>query len=104
MNNQENNHVNDQGNEKKEQYAPHFDQYEKKEQTIIYILWQIQNRKIRVGSKLFFEPLNKKFGLSKSQWPLVKEFLSGAGLLVDQVVIAETIPKYLKERYGIVNE
>jgi len=54
MNNQEINQVNDQRNEKKEQYAPNFEQYEKKEQTIIYILWQIQNRKIRVGSKLFF--------------------------------------------------
>lgn len=30
MNNQETNQVNDQRNEKKEQYAPHFDQYEKR--------------------------------------------------------------------------
>lgn len=104
MNNQETNHMNHQRNEKKEQYAPNFEQYEKKEQVVIYILWQIQRKELRLGSKLFFEPYQEKFELPKVHWPLVKEFLSGAGILVDHVVIAESIPKHLKERYGIVNE
>lgn len=95
--------TNNQMVQKKESYAQNFERYETKEQTIIYVLWQIHNKELRLGSKLFFEPLEEKLGLKKSQWPLVKEFLSGAGLLVDQVIIAEAIPKNLKERYGILD-
>ncbi|MGQ4068867.1 hypothetical protein [Enterococcus mundtii] len=95
--------TNNQMVQKKESYAEHFEWYDTKERTIIYVLWQIHNKELRLGSKLFFEPLEEKLGLRKAQWPLVKEFLSGAGLLVDQVVIAEAIPKNLKERYGILD-
>lgn len=88
----------------KVQYAPNFDQYDDKEQAIIYILWCVHNKKLQTGSKLFLSPLEEKFGLSRTKFNSVRDFLSGAGLLVDQVIIDNKIPKHLEERYGIVNE
>ena len=102
--------MHDQGQghqEKKEQepkYCVNFEQYDPKEKSIIYILWSIHNKKLRIGSKVFFAPLEEKFKINKNNWALVREFLSGANVLVDQVIIVDKIDKTLQERFAILDE
>nr|WP_216682975.1 hypothetical protein [Enterococcus innesii] len=90
--------------EKKEKYAENFDRLDNKEKAIVYVLWSIHTKKLRIGSRLYFEPLKERFAISKGTWLLVKEFLSGANVLVDQVIIADKVEKPLLERFHIVNE
>jgi hypothetical protein len=86
---------------RREEYAENFSQYDSKDQAIVFILWSIHHKKLGIGSKLFYEPLKKQFNLSKTHWGLVREFLSGANVLVDQVIISDKIPKELQERFAI---
>lgn len=85
-------------------YCSNFQSYNNKEKSIIYLLWKIHNKKTSIGSLIFFEELEEKFQLTKTQWNLVKEFLSGANLVVNQVVIQGAVSKELINRFGLLNE
>lgn len=85
-------------------YCLNFNNYSAKDQSIIYLLWKINNKKLSVGSLIFYEELKNNFGLTKTHWNLVKEFLSGANLVVNEVVIQNTVSKELISRFGVMNE
>lgn len=94
----------DHQKETEEKIAVGFSHLCNKEQAVVYVLWLIHRKKLRIGSRLYYEPLQQKFQITKAQWALVKEFLSGANVLVDQVIIADKLEKPLLERFQIVNE
>lgn len=78
--------------------------YKSNEKIQMYVLWQILNKRYTIGSKLFFPDIESKLGVSKSALPRAKMFLEGAGVLVDDVIIADKIPNNLKERFGLIDE
>lgn len=78
--------------------------YKANEKIQLYVMWQIHNKRYTVGSKLFYEDIQKKVGANKSAYAKARMFLSGAGLIVDEVVIADKLPNNLIERFGLIHD
>lgn len=76
--------------------------YPAKEQFKIYVLFAIKNKELSLGRRLFFDDIEKKLGISKTAYQLGLEFLDGSGLVVNEVIIVNAVPKELLERYGIL--
>lgn len=101
----------DTHNQNQNQAEKHNDQLEKvttlkgalssKDRMKIYVLSKIHNKKFRVGSRLFYNDVSSNIGGSRSTYLYVLEFLDGANLVVNEVVIADKVPMPLIERYGL---
>lgn len=71
-------------------------------QGALYVLWAIHNKKYATGVRLFFEEVSKHTGIKKEPYKQTTAFLEGAGLVVNDVVIASRVPTELIDRYGIL--
>ncbi|EGO2704665.1 hypothetical protein [Enterococcus faecalis] len=78
--------------------------YKTHEKIQLFVMWQILNKRYTVGSKLFYDDINAKVGANKQAYAKARMFLEGAGLIVDEVVIATTVPKNLVERFGLIHD
>lgn len=90
--------------EKKQRYSRHFDSLTPKDKGIVYLLWQIHHKKLSIGSIIYYDVLEEKFKVTKANRALIKEFLSGANVAVNDVVIADKVPKELAERFQLLDE
>jgi hypothetical protein len=78
--------------------------YKPNEKIQLYVMWQIYNKRYTIGSKLFYDDIIAKIGGNKSAYAKARMFLEGAGLIVDEVVIADKVPNNLVERFGLIHE
>lgn len=84
------------------QYATTYDNQKPFIQVSLFILWRIKHKKYQPGSQLFFDEISKHIKLSKQHYKESLAFLEGAGMVVNEVVIADKVSPTLIERYGIL--
>lgn len=73
-------------------------------QVALFVLWRIHNKYYRLGSRLFYEELATAAKATKGTYKESLAFLEGAGVVVNEVVVADKVPSVLLERYGIVKD
>ncbi|AOA04030.1 hypothetical protein BN424_2356 [Carnobacterium maltaromaticum LMA28] len=78
--------------------------FEAKEKVRIYVMWRIHNKKYQVGTRLFFNDVAEKLGVAKQPYSMALEFLEGANLVVNEVVIADKVPSHFVQRYDLRND
>lgn len=83
-------------------FATSYDYQTPAIQGALYVLWAIHNKKYSTGARLFYEEVEKHTKVKKETFKQTTAFLEGAGLVVNEVVIASKVPTELIERYGIV--
>jgi hypothetical protein len=75
---------------------------ENKDKVKIYVLYQIENKKWKRGTILSYKRLSQEITVPNNAYKMALEFLEGAGLIVNEVVIEEKVPATLIERYGVI--
>ncbi|MBC1922989.1 hypothetical protein [Listeria grayi] len=68
-----------------------------------HILIQIQKKRYIIGTQLHYQDVKEK-AESKIHYQRALYFLEGAGIVVNEVVITDKVPKELLQRVGIVDE
>lgn len=76
-------------------------QYSGKDSVKLYVLHEIEHKRYKVGRRLYFEDLHQKLGVTKAAYLQALEFLDGANLVVNEVVVNDKVPKDLIDRYQI---
>ncbi|OEG13155.1 hypothetical protein BCR25_04940 [Enterococcus termitis] len=75
---------------------------ENKDKVKLYVLYQIENKKWKRGTTLSYKRLSQEITVPNNAYKMALEFLEGAGLIVNEVVIEEKVPATLIERYGVI--
>ncbi|MBO0431285.1 hypothetical protein [Enterococcus sp. DIV0660C] len=88
----------------KKEYTTNFSQERPAIQVALFILWRIYNKHYVIGSRLFRSEIISVLRLKDQNYKEALLFLEGAGAVVNEVIIIETLPKHLIERYGINHE
>lgn len=68
----------------------------------LFTLFQIHNKNWCIGTILNFEEFKAKLQLRPAEFERMLEFLDGANLVVNRVVIADKVPASLISRYQVV--
>lgn len=68
-----------------------------------HILMQIHQKRYIIGTQLHYQDV-KEQAESKIHYQRALYFLEGAGIVVNEVVITDKVPKELLQRVGIVDE
>lgn len=84
------------------QYATTFDNQKPFIQASLFVLWRIKHKKYIQGSRLFYNEIDEYVPLSKQTYKEAQAFLEGAGMVVNEVIIADKVTPTLIERYGIL--
>lgn len=72
-------------------------------QTALFVLWRIQNKEYQTGSRLYYEELKEAIDCTKGAYREALTFLEGAGLVMNEVVVADKVPTSLVQRYGLLS-
>ncbi|EAE3734151.1 hypothetical protein E4T02_14445 [Listeria monocytogenes] len=67
------------------------------------ILQGIQEKELVIGRQVYYQDYSKKAG-NKANYQRALYFLEGAGIIVNEVIISDKVPKELMQRIGLVNE
>lgn len=85
-------------------YARTFKNERPAVQVALFVLWRIHNKKYTIGSRLFANEIEETLGTNKTNYKEALLFLEGAGAVMNEVVIANTVSKDIIERYGLAHE
>ncbi|MHC5253146.1 hypothetical protein ACYRFS_12830 [Listeria kieliensis] len=67
------------------------------------ILKQINQKKLVIGSRLTFKDFRMQAG-NKANYQRALYYLEGAGIQVNEVIIADKVSKDVMQRVGLLNE
>lgn len=87
-----------------DQMSPLTCELKDKDKVKVYIMWRIHNKHYQIGTRIFFNEIAKNLGVGKQAYNLGLEFLEGANLAVNEVIIADKVPSSFIQRYEIKNE
>ncbi|MBC1572766.1 hypothetical protein HCJ25_14045 [Listeria sp. FSL L7-1426] len=67
------------------------------------ILEGVQEKKLVIGRQIYYQDYSKK-AESKVNYQRALYYLEGAGIIVNEVIITDKVPKELLQRVGMINE
>ncbi|MBC1318489.1 hypothetical protein [Listeria booriae] len=100
MENEKREEVSTTGWEEKKHTGRKLNGYEKVRNEI---LRKLEQKKYIVGSQLFYHDL-KEHAENKTNYQRALYYLEGAGIIVNEVIITDKIPKELMQRVGLAHE